>query len=98
MRQRATRLAGALLMVAALLVVPILVGAHTHTDVAAARACATCVAAHHSPAIVVPAIGTATSIVAALLLALPSRIAPPQPHRSPRSGRAPPSPAPVSVA
>jgi hypothetical protein len=98
MRQRATRFAGALLMVAALLIVPVVAGAHRHGDVAAARSCATCVAAHHSPAIVVPAIATATAILAALALALPSRIAPPQPHRLSRSGRAPPSPAPVSVA
>ena len=98
MRQRAIRFTGALLMVAALLVVPLVASAHTHGSVAAARSCATCVAAHHSPAIVVPAVGTATSILAAVALALPSRVAPPQPHRCSRSGRAPPSPAPVSVA
>ena|SRR5437660_1110115 len=97
MRRRAIRFTGALLMVAALLVGPVVASAHTHGTIAAARSCATCVAAHHSPAVVVPAIGTVTSILAAVALALPSRVAPPQPHRCSRSGRAPPSPAPVSV-
>jgi len=98
MRHRAIRSAGTLLMVAALLLVPVVGSAHTHGSIAAARTCATCMAAHHSPAIVVPAVGTATSLVAALVLALPSRVAPAQPYRSARPGRAPPSPAPVSVA
>src|ERR1051326_3414024 len=65
MRQRATRFVGALLMVAALLLVPVVASAHTHGSVAAARSCATCGAAPHSPAIVLPAIGTGTSILAA---------------------------------
>ena len=98
MRQRAIRSAGALLVVVALLLLPVVASAHTHGNVAAARSCATCVAAHHSPAIVVPAIGTTASVLAALAFALPCLVAAPQPHRSPRSGRAPPSPASVSVA
>src|SRR5882762_7841413 len=96
-RRQAVRLAGALLMVA-LLVVPIVASAHTHRDLRAARSCATCVAAHHSPAVVTPADAVAAPIVPAIASPLPSRIAPAYSHRSPRAGRAPPSPAPVSVA
>src|ERR1043166_3262893 len=98
MRQRAIRSAGALLLVVALLLVPVVASAHRHGDVAAARSRANCVAAHHSPAIVVPAIGTTASVLAALAFVPPSRAAAPQPRRSSHSGRAPPSPAPVSVA
>jgi hypothetical protein len=96
MRRRVVGLASALLMVA-LLVVPIAASAHTHRDPGAARNCATCVAAHHSPAIVMPAIQAAASPCATLALPLPSRVAPAHPHRSPRAGRAPPAPVPVSV-
>src|SRR5215470_5557651 len=97
MRQRAARLTGALLMVA-LLVVPVVASAHAHRDLSAARSCATCVAVHHSPAAVMPTIGAAASILAAVAPPLPSQVAPAQPRRSPRAGRAPPSPAPVSAA
>ncbi len=94
MRQRATRLVGALLMLA-LLIVPVVASAHTHRDLAAARSCATCVAAHHSPAIATSAIGATAAVLAAVVPAPPSRVAPAHPHRSPRAGRAPPSSAPV---
>jgi hypothetical protein len=97
MRQRAAHLAGALVMIA-LLVVPVVASGHTHRGLDAARSCATCVAAHHSPAIAVPAICAPASVLAAPALSLPSRVARAHPHRSPRAGRAPPSPAPVSVA
>jgi len=90
------RTASALLVVA-LLIVPIAASAHTHRDLQAARSCATCVAAHHSPAIVVPAIGAAASIQATADLPSTVRIAPAHPQRSPRAGRAPPLLVPVSV-
>jgi hypothetical protein len=96
MRRRAARVASALLMVA-LLVVPVVASAHTHRDPGAARSCATCVAAHHSPAIVVPVIQAAAPVRATVAPALPSRVAPAHSHRSPRAGRAPPALAPVSV-
>jgi hypothetical protein len=96
MRRVAVRFAGALLMVA-LLVVPVLASAHTHRDLQAARSCATCVAAHHSPAVVMPATAAASPNAPAVASALPSRVVPAHPHRSPRAGRAPPSSAPVSV-
>jgi len=96
MRQRAIRLTGALLTVA-LLTVPVAASAHTHRDLRAAGSCATCIAAHHSPAVVMPAVATAAPVVVAVAPAPPSRVAPAHPYRSPRAGRAPPSPAPVSV-
>jgi hypothetical protein len=96
MRQRALCLAGTLLMVA-LLIVPVAASAHTHRGLRAAGSCATCIAAHHSPAVVMPAVAAAASIVVNVAPPLPSRVAPAHPYRSPRAGRAPPSPAPVSV-
>jgi hypothetical protein len=97
LRQRALRRAGTLLMVA-LLAVPIVARAHTHRDLGAARSCPTCVAVHHSPVIVVPAIGAAAPALASVAPPPPSHAVPAHSHRSPRAGRAPPSPAPVSVA
>jgi len=96
MRQRAVHLAGALLMVA-LLTVPVAASAHTHRDLRAAGSCATCIAAHHSPAVVMPVVAAAASVVVTVAPTLPSRVAPAHPYRSPRAGRAPPSPDPVSV-
>jgi len=96
MRQRVVRLTGALLMVA-LLIVPVAASAHTHRGLRATGSCATCVAAHHSPAVVMPAIAATGSIAITVAPPLPSRVAPAHPYRSPRAGRAPPSPAPVSV-
>src|SRR5438046_4199184 len=61
-RQRAVRLAGALLMVA-LLTVPVAASAHTHRDLRAAGSCATSIAAHHSPAVVMPVVAAAASAV-----------------------------------
>jgi hypothetical protein len=85
-RQRA----GALLLVA-LLVVPVVASAHTHGALAASRTCATCVTAHHSPAIVMPAVGPVAAFAPVLAAAPPPAIVPACPLRSPRSGRAPPS-------
>src|SRR5436305_8547027 len=96
MRQRAVRLAGALLMVA-LLTVPVAASAHTHRDLRAAGSCATCIAAHHSPAVVIPVVAAAASIVVTVVPPLPSRVAPARPYRPPRAGRAPPSPGPDPV-
>src|SRR5207244_10747684 len=96
MRQRVVRLTGALLMVA-LLIVPVAASAHTHRGLRATGSCATCVAAHHSPAVVMPAVAAAASLAVTVAPPLPSRVAPAHPYRSPRAGRAPPSPAPVSV-
>ena len=97
MRQRAACLVSALVMVA-LLIVPVVASGHTHRDLDAARTCATCVAAHHSPAIVMPAVGATASTLTAAAPCAPPRAVPVHPHRSPRAGRAPPSSAPVSVA
>ena len=97
LRHRAARLVGALLMVG-LLIVPIVASAHTHRDLAAPRSCAACVAAHHSPAVAMPAIAATAVILAAAAPSQPSQLAPALPHRSPRAGRAPPSPLPVAVA
>jgi len=96
MRQRAARLTGALLMVA-LLTVPVAASAHTHRDLRAAGSCATCIAAQHSPAVVRPVVAAAAPVVVTVAPPLPSRVAPAHPYRSPRAGRAPPSPAPVPV-
>src|SRR2546428_10856744 len=97
MRQRAVRLAGALLMVA-LLTVPVAASAHTHRDLRAAGSCATCIAAYHSPAVVVPPVAGAAPVVVTVPPPLPARAAPAHPHRAPRAGPAPPPPRPLSVA
>src|SRR5256885_17082086 len=94
MRQRAVHLAGALLMVA-LLTVPVAASAHTHRDLRAAGSCATCIAAHHSPAVVIPVVAAAASIVVTVVPPLPSRVAPAPPYPSPPAGRAPPAPDPL---
>ncbi len=72
MRQRAVHLAGALLMVA-LLTVPVAASAHTHRDLRAAGSCATCIAAHHSPGVVMPVVAAAASVVVTVAPPLPSR-------------------------
>jgi hypothetical protein len=81
----------AAIFLAALVAVPLIEKGHEHGDFDRGRACATCVAAHHSP-------GATTPIVAAL--APPSHWAehtwiPSLPFVSPlrplRSGRAPPA-------
>jgi hypothetical protein len=91
MRRRAVRVASALLVAVALLVVPDLAAMHTHRDLAAAHACATCVAAHHAPAIVMPAIAAPATGAPAADVAAPARSVPLSPLRSARFGRAPPS-------
>jgi len=97
MRGRAVRLASALLMVA-LLLVPVLASAHSHRDPQAARSCATCIAAHHAPAIVASAIVAGTAVLAAAAPSLRRQRVPARPHRSARAGRAPPLVPLVSVA
>src|SRR5213595_942064 len=84
MRQRVVRLTGALLMVA-LLIVPVAASAHTHRGLRATGSCATCVAAHHSPAVVMPAVAAAASLAVTVAPPLPSRVAPAHPYRSPRA-------------
>ena len=97
MPRPAVRLASALLMIA-LLLVPLAASAHTHRDPRAAASCATCIAAHHAPAIVAGAIAAAAVIVSARARMLRPPLVPAHPQRSPRAGRAPPRRAPVSVA
>jgi hypothetical protein len=97
MRRRAVRVAGALLIAVALLVVPDLAATHTHRDLAAAHACATCVAAHHAPAIVMPAIAALASAVPTTDVPALSHTVPASPLRSARFGRAPPA-SPISAA
>ena len=97
MRRRAVRVAGALLIAVALLLVPDLAAMHTHRDLAAAHACATCVAAHHAPAIVMPAIAVPAPGVPASAVPAASHIVPRSPLRAARLGRAPP-PSPTSAA
>jgi hypothetical protein len=97
MRRAAIRAAGAVLLVV-LLVVPLVARAHTHRDLQAARSCATCIAAHHSPAVVMAPGAAAAPLAPAIAPPRPSGVGPAPLHRSPRAGRAPPIPAPVSVA
>jgi hypothetical protein len=92
MRRRAVRLAGALLVIAALVAVPALAAGHTHRDVQAARACATCVAAYHAPAVVMPALAGPMSAAPTFGVLAPSYVAQASPLASPRFGRAPPAP------
>src|SRR5947199_10692977 len=96
MRQRAVRLAGALLMVA-LLTVPVAASAHTHRDLRAAGSCATCIAAQHSPAVVMPVVAAAAPVVVTVAPPLPSRDDPAHPYRSPRAGPGPTSTDTISV-
>src|SRR5689334_7211859 len=96
MRHPALRLAGVVLTVT-LLVIPLVASAHTHRDLGTARSCATCVAAHQSAVVSTPAIGSIGSPIAATALLPPAEIVPAGRHRSPRAGRAPPIPTPVSV-
>lgn len=53
MRRSAARRLGQLCLVA-LLLVPVLLGAHHHADPAGSRDCATCVVVHHGPVAAVP--------------------------------------------
>jgi hypothetical protein len=96
-RQRAVRLFGGLLM-AALLLVPVVASGHAHRDLAGSRSCATCIAAHHSPATAPSLAALASAVFGALALALPARVVLVSPQRTPRAGRAPPSRAPFAVA
>src|SRR5262249_14477766 len=91
MRRRAVRVAGALLIAVALLLVPDLAAMHTHRDLAAAHACATCVAAHHAPAIVMPAVAALAPGVPAGAVPAPPHTVPVSPLRTAHLGRAPPS-------
>jgi hypothetical protein len=97
LRHRAGRLVGGLFIVA-LLVASLVASAHTHRDLATPRSCATCLAAHHAPAVVMPAIAAQAVILAATAPPPSAHVAPARLHRSPRAGRAPPSPTPASVA
>src|SRR5579875_519301 len=76
-RRRGARLAGALSLIA-LLLVPAALATHVHADPFAARSCAVCVAAHHSPAVTSrgPAVAEAVFLAAG------------PPRRPPRAGRA----------
>src|SRR5581483_6917036 len=78
-RRRGARLAGALSLIA-LLLVPAALATHVHADPLAARSCAVCVAAHHSPAVTSPG----PAVARGLFLAP----APGAPRRSPRGDRA----------
>jgi len=89
LRHRAARIAGALLF-AALLLVPLVESGHSHASRDLARPCATCVVAHHSPAVTAPVIAvaaTAASVPVAICAAI---VAPSRRDHSPQSGRAPP--------
>jgi hypothetical protein len=96
MRRPRIRAAGALLMVALLTV---LVGAraHAHRHFRSTRSCATCVATEHAPLAAAAPVAMAPSDLAAVVLASTPSVVPARPARSPRSGRAPPSAASVSV-
>jgi hypothetical protein len=90
------RAAGALLMVA-LLTVLVAARAHTHRGLHGTRSCATCVATEHAPAAGVVPVATAPGSVAAVTLASNASVVPAGPVRAPRTGRAPPPSASVSV-
>jgi hypothetical protein len=96
MQRRTIRAAGALLMVA-LLSVLIAARAHTHRDLRSTRSCATCVATEHLPVAAVAPVATVPASVAAVTLAGIASIVPARLARSLRTGRAPPSVAPVPV-
>jgi hypothetical protein len=88
--RRTVRLA-ALVSLASLLLLPLATSRHQHTH-PGSRACATCVAAHHSPG-VAPTVPLARTV---LVASIRSSVAPvlvqARPDRSPHTGRAPPLP------
>jgi len=81
----------------ALLLVPLAASGHAHRDGSSSRSCATCIAAHHSPAAVSVALPLASATCDTFASPLPVSGVPPQPHRSPRAGRAPPLPTPLAA-
>jgi hypothetical protein len=89
LRHRGIRLASALLF-AALLLVPLVESGHSHANKDLARPCATCVAAHHSPAAAPPIVALAVQVTRAATAVVAPDVAPLRQDHTPQSGRAPP--------
>ena len=91
-RQRAVQSAGALLVLA-LLLVPLALGGHRHSvnQVGAADACSICVATHHSPAAGTAPLPDAAPDLLGSLVVIPLVTVPESPPPLSHSGRGPPS-------
>jgi hypothetical protein len=90
--QRAAGWSQALLLVA-LVLLPTVARAHWHRDhTDARRPCATCVVAHHSPALSAPRLADVRPLFERRLLAPRSPLAPARHDRPMEAGRAPPLP------
>ena len=86
------------LFLAALLLVPLLSSGHHHAaDAATQGACAMCVVAHHTPAVVAAAPATLTPSVMRLTALSAPLVAPTQRVHSPIAGRAPPFSSPLAT-
>ncbi len=90
-RRRGARLAGALSLIA-LLLVPAALATHVHADPLAARSCAVCVAAHHSPAVTSPGPAVARGLFLAPVPGTPRARLAARLERTAHAGRAPPRP------
>jgi len=89
-RRRGVRGVVRVLFLVALLLVPVALGGHGHADHDATRPCAVCLAAHHTPGAVTPALHLAASFIGSIAApAAPERV-PLRSLRSPHIGRAPP--------
>jgi hypothetical protein len=90
-RQQIRRPLSALLLVA-LLLVPLALGGHRHAnEVAGANGCATCVVAHHLPAVSGPLVAHVAPLLVALRLLGTDTAALPSDAQPVALGRAPPS-------
>ena len=80
------------LLGAALILVPLVLGGHRHrADLSGtSRACAICVATHHSPAAAAPPLPQLAPALQRLAVASPQNETPVQTYRSFKAGRAPP--------
>ncbi len=87
-----SRLAGIIFLVA-LLLVPLGLSGHHEHHFAGSRACASCVLAHHSPALATPAVSLSTVLHASVPVAPEPMLVAVRADRSPHVGRAPPVPA-----
>jgi hypothetical protein len=88
-RRRGARLAGALSLIA-LLLVPAALATHVHADPLAGHSCAVCVAAHHSPAVTSPGPAVAEGLFLAPVPGTPPARLVARLERAAHAGRAPP--------
>lgn len=77
-------------VLAALMLVPLVSSGHHHAATTSPASCAVCIAAHHAPAVVVPAPAAFALALSPVAAQAPTFEAPPRRVHSPNTGRAPP--------